>query len=73
MRTARYDGIADFYDQLFADYADDDQPGAQLARLLGPGPGPGKGAGKGAGKGVCLDIGCGTGLGAVTLAARVGT
>jgi ubiquinone/menaquinone biosynthesis C-methylase UbiE len=56
MRTARYDGIADWYESLFAHYPDEDQPGAHLAQLLGPGPAR------------CIDLGCGTGLAAVALA-----
>jgi SAM-dependent methyltransferase len=45
--TARYDGLADWYDARFVAGADPHQPG--LLDLLGPGSGP------------CLDIGCGTG------------
>ena len=56
MRTARYDGIADWYDELFSHYPEPDQPGAHLAQLLGAGPGR------------CIDIGCGTGFAAVALA-----
>lgn len=45
--TARYDGLADWYDERFVIGAEPHQPG--LLDLLGPGSGP------------CLDIGCGTG------------
>ena len=45
--TARYDGLADWYDARYVAGQDDHQPG--LLDLLGPGAGP------------CLDIGCGTG------------
>jgi ubiquinone/menaquinone biosynthesis C-methylase UbiE len=44
---ARYDGLADWYDERFVNSAEPHQPG--LLELLGPGSGP------------CLDIGCGTG------------
>lgn len=44
---ARYDGLADWYDDRFVVNAEPNQPG--LLELLGPGSGP------------CLDIGCGTG------------
>ncbi|MBB6564885.1 class I SAM-dependent methyltransferase [Kribbella sandramycini] len=44
---ARYDGLADWYDDRFVIGSDPHQPG--LPELLGPGSGP------------CLDIGCGTG------------
>lgn len=44
---ARYDGLADWYDERFGADAPPHQPG--LLELLGPGSGP------------CLDIGCGTG------------
>ena len=44
---ARYDGLADWYDERFVNGAEPHQPG--LLELLGPGSGP------------CLDIGCGTG------------
>jgi SAM-dependent methyltransferase len=44
---ARYDGLADWYDERFGKDAEPHQPG--LLDLLGPGSGP------------CLDIGCGTG------------
>ncbi len=50
---ARYDGIADWYDKLFAAYGDMRDPlssSAHLARLLGPG------------EGNCLDVACGGGL-----------
>ena len=45
--TARYDGLADWYDARFVTGAEPHQPG--LLDLLGPG------------SGACLDIGCGTG------------
>lgn len=45
--TARYDGLADWYDARYVSGAEPHQPG--LLELLGPGSGP------------CLDIGCGTG------------
>jgi SAM-dependent methyltransferase len=45
--TARYDGLADWYDARYVAGAEPHQPG--LLELLGPGSGP------------CLDIGCGTG------------
>jgi SAM-dependent methyltransferase len=44
---ARYDGLADWYEERFVEGAEPHQPG--LLELLGPGSGP------------CLDIGCGTG------------
>ncbi|MGZ0150631.1 class I SAM-dependent methyltransferase [Kribbella sp. WER1] len=44
---ARYDGLAEWYDERFVDGGETHQPG--LLELLGPGSGP------------CLDIGCGTG------------
>jgi SAM-dependent methyltransferase len=44
---ARYDGLADWYEERFVADAEPHQPG--LLDLLGPGSGP------------CLDIGCGTG------------
>lgn len=54
--SARYDGLADWYDQIFRDYAASEaSPGAHLAALLGPGTGR------------CLDVGCGTGLSALAL------
>jgi SAM-dependent methyltransferase len=46
--TARYDGLADWYDDYNGPAAE--QHGTELLRLLGPGTGP------------CLDLGCGTGL-----------
>lgn len=45
--TARYDGLADWYDARYVAGAEPHQPG--LLELVGPGSGP------------CLDIGCGTG------------
>jgi SAM-dependent methyltransferase len=45
--TARYDGLADWYDARFVVGAEPHQPG--LLELLGAGSGP------------CLDLGCGTG------------
>jgi SAM-dependent methyltransferase len=45
---ARYDGSADWYEELFAPHAQANR--AELVRLLGPG------------EGLCLDVGCGTGL-----------
>lgn len=45
--TARYNGLADWYDARFVIGAPRHQPG--LPELLGPGSGP------------CLDLGCGTG------------
>lgn len=57
---ARYDGHADFYDQLFAGYTDPtDSPGADLTRLLGPPTG----------NGWVLDVCCGGGLSGLALAA----
>ena len=60
----RYDGLADFYDGLFPYYHDSvGSPGAALLDLLGPVTGP------------CVDVGCGTGLSGLALAAggwRVG-
>ncbi|MEV5962967.1 class I SAM-dependent methyltransferase [Kribbella sp. NPDC051952] len=44
---AKYDGLADWYDDRFVNGAEPHQPG--LLELLGPGSGP------------CLDLGCGTG------------
>jgi ubiquinone/menaquinone biosynthesis C-methylase UbiE len=45
--TARYDGLADWYDEYNGPAAE--HHGAELLHLLGPGTGP------------CLDLGCGTG------------
>jgi SAM-dependent methyltransferase len=45
--TARYNGLADWYDERFVQDPNSHQPG--LLELLGSGSGP------------CLDIGCGTG------------
>jgi SAM-dependent methyltransferase len=54
--SARYDGLADWYDQIFQDYAaSGESPGSYLAALLG------------LGSGRCLDVGCGTGLSALAL------
>jgi SAM-dependent methyltransferase len=54
--TTRYDGLATWYDETFAWYADpSDGPGAELLALIGPGPG------------LVLDVGCGTGLFAAAL------
>jgi SAM-dependent methyltransferase len=44
---ARYDGLAEWYEERFVQGSEPHQPG--LLELLGPGSGP------------CLDIGCGTG------------
>ncbi|TDW17370.1 class I SAM-dependent methyltransferase [Kribbella kalugense] len=44
---ARYDGLADWYEERFVEGSEPHQPG--MLELLGPGSGP------------CLDIGCGTG------------
>ncbi|MEW9549033.1 class I SAM-dependent methyltransferase [Nonomuraea sp. NPDC050783] len=46
--SARYDGLAEWYDEYIGSTAGDGI--ADVARLLGPGDGP------------CLDLGCGTGL-----------
>ncbi|MEV4221590.1 class I SAM-dependent methyltransferase [Nonomuraea sp. NPDC049725] len=46
--TARYDGLAEWYDDFNAEAAAANA--AEVAALLGPGDGP------------CLDLGCGTGL-----------
>ncbi|WP_432882956.1 class I SAM-dependent methyltransferase [Kribbella sp. CA-245084] len=51
--TARYDGLADWYDDRFVVNAEPNQPG--VLELLGPGSGP------------CLDIGCGTGRNFATI------
>ena len=54
--TARYDGLASWYDDTFEWYATaHDGPGADLTRLLGQGPG------------FVLDVGCGSGLSAIAL------
>ncbi|MFC5817252.1 class I SAM-dependent methyltransferase [Nonomuraea harbinensis] len=45
--SARYDGLAEWYDEFNAEGAAGNAP--ELAELLGPGDGP------------CLDLGCGTG------------
>ena len=46
--TARYDGVADWYDEHVAEFAD--VAGRELLDLLGTGPGR------------CLDLACGTGI-----------
>ena len=51
--TARYDGLADWYDEHNAAAADDNRD--PLLELLGPGDG------------LCLDLGCGTGQNLQTL------
>ncbi|WP_223168075.1 class I SAM-dependent methyltransferase [Nonomuraea sp. SYSU D8015] len=51
----RYDGLADWYDELNAAWAQDNR--APLLDLLGPGTG------------LCLDLGCGTGQNLETLRA----
>jgi SAM-dependent methyltransferase len=54
---ARYDGLAEWYDQTFAWYRTSPAgPGAELRALLGNGPG------------LVLDVGCGSGLSAAALA-----
>lgn len=53
MTPARYDGHADWYDETFRRYGDDDGSAGALARLVGSPQRPGQ---------VCLDVGCGTGL-----------
>lgn len=53
LEVPRYDGIADWYDDVFARYGDLSDPlssSSQLAELLGRGAG------------LCLDVGCGGGL-----------
>jgi len=56
--ATRYDGLADWYDETFAWYPSAaDGPAPVLAALLGRGPG------------LVLDVGCGTGLSALALAA----
>jgi SAM-dependent methyltransferase len=57
--TARYDGLADWYDREQARIAErPDAPLAQFADLVGPGAG------------LLLEVGCGTGLTGAALAAR---
>jgi SAM-dependent methyltransferase len=59
MRTARYDGLAEWYDAEQARIAQrPDSPVEQFADLVGPG------------RGLYVEIGCGTGLTAQALAAR---
>jgi SAM-dependent methyltransferase len=54
--TTRYDGLASWYDETFGWYASSDEgPAVPLLALLGDGPG------------LVLDVGCGTGLGALAL------
>jgi SAM-dependent methyltransferase len=53
MKPARYDGLADWYDEHNIEAADANR--APLLELLGPGDG------------LCLDLGCGTGLNLQTL------
>ena len=55
MPTARYDGLADWYDGYVRTHEVTAAALASLARLLGPGPGE------------CLDLGCGTGIAFPTL------
>ncbi len=58
MRTsARYDGLADWYDDFVRSEALTSVALQALERLVGPGPGR------------CLDVGCGTGIAFPTLAA----
>src|SRR3712207_289760 len=54
MSRAHYDGVADYYETFRPELPDAER--AALTELLGPGDG------------ACLDIGCGTGLGAVAVA-----
>ncbi|NUW37122.1 class I SAM-dependent methyltransferase [Nonomuraea sp. SMC257] len=53
MASPRYDGLAEWYDQVNAAWAEGNRP--FLLDLLGPGTG------------LCLDLGCGTGQNAETL------
>lgn len=48
---ARYDGVADWYDENFSYLGRPDGTGGALVRLVGPADGT-----------VCIDVGCGTGL-----------
>ncbi|GAA4259334.1 class I SAM-dependent methyltransferase [Dactylosporangium darangshiense] len=61
MAGARYDGYADWYDETFRRYSNEDGSAGLLAELLGP---PGEG------DPTCLDIGCGTGLHFAAVRAR---
>jgi SAM-dependent methyltransferase len=56
--TARYDGLADWYDDYVRSEGVVSIALASLGRLLGSGPGQ------------CLDLGCGTGIAFPTLAAQ---
>ncbi len=48
---ARYDGVADWYDENFSYLGGPEGTGGALVRLVGPADGT-----------VCVDVGCGTGL-----------
>jgi SAM-dependent methyltransferase len=56
MSSARYDGIADWFDANFAEFSGTGEEADFLAKALGDGNGR-----------VCLDVACGTGLHAATI------
>jgi SAM-dependent methyltransferase len=56
---ARYDGHAEWYDETFRAYGHSHYPGPLMRELLGQPPSP---------TAVCLDVGCGTGLHAASIA-----
>jgi SAM-dependent methyltransferase len=57
--SARYDGNAEWYDETMRAYGHGHYPASLMAELLGHPPSPAA---------VCLDVGCGTGLHAASIA-----